>query len=130
RPAMAAAADLIRRLMAAPDPEAAEAFAELAEAEPEVEARAALAAELTGNPEGIPHPRSDGETDPVIDRWRREAALLLAEREERARRDGPIEVAVPPHLSVSQLVTLRRDPQGLARSLRRPLPQRPAPFAR
>jgi DNA helicase-2/ATP-dependent DNA helicase PcrA len=39
-------------------------------------------------------------------------------------------VALPPHLSVSQLVVLRRDPQALARTLRRPLPQRPAPHAR
>jgi ATP-dependent DNA helicase UvrD/PcrA len=31
---------------------------------------------------------------------------------------------------VSQLVTLRRDPQSLARSLRRPLPARPDPYAR
>jgi DNA helicase-2/ATP-dependent DNA helicase PcrA len=31
---------------------------------------------------------------------------------------------------VSQLVVLRRDPQALARSLRRPLPSRPAPYAR
>jgi len=160
RPAMAAAADLIRRLMAAPDPEAATAFADLAESDPEVQARAGLAADLTGMPEGdqvhgkpdtapppaaapsVSGPPSAGDEppvvteeagsapDPVIARWRQEAALLLAEREERARRDGPTEVAVPPHLSVSQLVTLRRDPQGLARSLRRPLPQQPAPFAR
>jgi DNA helicase-2/ATP-dependent DNA helicase PcrA len=68
--------------------------------------------------------------DPDIARWRREAKLLLAERAERARRDGPIEVAVPSHLSVSQLVVLRKDPQALARSLRRPLPHRPAPQAR
>jgi DNA helicase-2/ATP-dependent DNA helicase PcrA len=39
-------------------------------------------------------------------------------------------VALPPHISVSQLVVLRRDPQALARSLRRPLPQRPTPYAR
>ena len=65
-----------------------------------------------------------------MERWRREAALLLAEREERAHRDGPLDVAVPSHLSVSQLVVLRRDPQALARSLRRPLPQRPTPYAR
>jgi len=141
RPAMAAAADLIRRMIAQPDAEAALAFAELAERSPEVGAQAALAAELVGMPDGEPvHGRPDAspgpaepgpaEDDPVIVRWRREAALLLAEREERARRDGPLEVAVPAHLSVSQLVVLRRDPQGLARSLRRPLPQRPAPFAR
>ncbi|GAA0507076.1 ATP-dependent DNA helicase [Paractinoplanes deccanensis] len=121
RPAMAAAADLIRRMIAQPDPSAAEAFAELAEHDPEVLARAGLAAELVGIP---------GDGDPDVDRWRREADLLLAEREERARRDGPIEVALPAHLSVSQLVVLRRDPQALARSLRRPLPPRPMPHAR
>ncbi|MFI5494800.1 UvrD-helicase domain-containing protein [Actinoplanes sp. NPDC051859] len=121
RPAMAAAADLIRHMIAAPTPEAALAFAELAESEEEVGARAGLAAEVTGLPET---------GDPDIARWRREATLLLAERAERARHDGPLEVALPPHLSVSQLVVLRRDPQLLARSLRRPLPQRPAPYAR
>ncbi len=119
RPAMATAADLIRRMIAAPDPEAAEAFAELAESDAEVAARTSLAAELVGLPD-----------DPDVSRWRREAEMLIAERDERARRDGPIEVALPGHLSVSQLVVLRRDPQALARSLRRPLPQRPMPHAR
>jgi DNA helicase-2/ATP-dependent DNA helicase PcrA len=124
RPAMAAAADLIRRMIAQPTPDAAQAFADLIEQEPEVAARAGLAAELIGIPE------SADPADPDLDRWRREADLLLAEREERARRDGPLEVALPGHLSVSQLVVLRRDPQALARSLRRPLPQRPTPHAR
>jgi DNA helicase-2/ATP-dependent DNA helicase PcrA len=74
---------------------------------------------------------AEGEQDRAdIARWRREAALLLAERAERAQRDGPLEVALPGHLSVSQLVVLRRDPQALARSLRRPLPRPPAPYAR
>lgn len=136
RPAMAAAADLIRRMIAAPTPEDALAFAELAEGDEEVGARAGLAADLTGVAGGPAGAAADGtagspeEADPEISRWRREAALLLAEREERARRDGPLEVALPPHLSVSQLVVLRRDPQLLARSLRRPLPHRPAPYAR
>ncbi|MGK5679120.1 UvrD-helicase domain-containing protein [Actinoplanes sp. URMC 104] len=147
RPAMAAAADLIRRLIAAPDPEAAAAFADLAESDPEVAARAGLAAELAGIPRDEPQPADvpgrgtvppglpsddtrSAAADPDIERWRREAEMLLAEREERARRDGPIEVALPAHLSVSQLVVLRRDPQALARSLRRPLPQRPMPHAR
>jgi DNA helicase-2/ATP-dependent DNA helicase PcrA len=75
-------------------------------------------------------PGEQAPEDPDIARWRREAGLLLAEREERARRDGPLDVALPPHLSVSQLVLLRRDPLALARSLRRPLPPRPAPQAR
>ncbi|MEV0897715.1 ATP-dependent DNA helicase [Actinoplanes sp. NPDC049802] len=191
RPAMAAAADLIRRMIERPDASAAEAFADLAAADPEVAARAGLAADLVGLPDegaawAIPAPRSkpsgvrptesdsdldpadrgtaepppgDGEPagpdrspspageaaaagaatsgsgvaeadDPDIARWRREARLLLAERAERTRQEGPIEVVVPAHLSVSQLVVLRRDPQALARTLRRPLPQRPAPQAR
>ncbi|GAA3904129.1 ATP-dependent helicase [Actinoplanes auranticolor] len=176
RPAMAAAADLIRRMMVSPDPAAAEAFVELAGTDPEIAARAGLAADLIGlpAPSGVP-PESDSGVPPVADsgvppvadsggrpvaepsasprpgapaaptggegsdqfaddpdiaRWRREARILLAERDERARHDGPLEVALPPHISVSQLVVLRRDPQALARSLRRPLPQRPTPYAR
>jgi DNA helicase-2/ATP-dependent DNA helicase PcrA len=70
------------------------------------------------------------DVDPDLDRWRREADLLLAEREELAQRVGPIEVALPGHLSVSQLVALRHDPHGLARTLRRPMPARPDPYAR
>ena len=124
RPAMAAAADLIRRMITSPDAEAAAAFADLAESDPEVRARSGLAAEMVGMPRGE---RAD---DPDIARWRREARMLLAERDERAHRDGPLDVALPAHLSVSQLVVLRRDSQLLARSLRRPVPQRPAPFAR
>ncbi|MFB9694633.1 UvrD-helicase domain-containing protein [Amorphoplanes digitatis] len=200
RPAMAAAADLIRRMIAAPEAEAAAAFVALAEEDAEVAGRAGLAADLVGLPAegdppvpgrpgrprpgaGVPArapdrsgPAADdgsgpagsgpagsgpagsgpagsgpagsgpagsgpagsgpagsgpaGSGDPDLERWRREATILLAERDERARRDGPLEVALPPHLSVSQLVVLRRDPQALARSLRRPLPQRPAPHAR
>ncbi|MET0492548.1 MAG: ATP-dependent DNA helicase [Actinoplanes sp.] len=185
RPAMTAAADLIRRMITNPDADAAEAFADLAEADEEIAARAGLAADLVGlATEGHPIPdrRAPGPSsqptsadtaaptpgdssaavpaaaapavaapavavpaavagsargedelvavDPDIARWRREAKILLAERDERARNDGPLEVALPSHLSVSQLVVLRRDPQALARSLRRPLPQRPAPYAR
>ncbi|MBU2670907.1 DEAD/DEAH box helicase [Actinoplanes bogorensis] len=125
RPAMAAAADLIRRMISAPDPEAAEAFADLAADHPSIAGRAGLAAELVG----LPRQNEAGE-DADIERWRREADLLLAERDERTRRDGPLEVALPAHLSVSQLVVLRRDPQALARTLRRPLPHRPIPHAR
>ncbi len=61
--------------------------------------------------------------------WRRDVDLLLTERERLAGGDA-IEVALPRQLSVSQLVALRRDPDGLARRLRRPLPSRPAPLAR
>jgi len=63
-------------------------------------------------------------------RWSREADLLLAERDELLRKGLLAEVAVPSHLSVSHLVTLKKDPSGLARSLRRPLPKAPDPYAR
>ena len=62
-------------------------------------------------------------------RWALEAQLLLAERE-RERTRSVIEVALPAHLSVSQLVALRRDPQRLARRLRRPMPEAPDVYAR
>ncbi|HET9516404.1 MAG TPA: PD-(D/E)XK nuclease family protein, partial [Actinoplanes sp.] len=100
RPVLSAAADLIRRLL-----DAAQTPAPTADA-------------------------VDGGVDEVVARWRREGDLLLAERAERAHRDGPVEVALPGHLSVSQLVVLRRDPIALARSLRRPMPSRPTPYAR
>ncbi|NYT92921.1 ATP-dependent DNA helicase [Salinispora sp. H7-4] len=71
-----------------------------------------------------------GGDDPEVARWRREADLLLAERAELTRQAGPIEVVLPAALSVTQLVALRRDPAALARSLRRPLPTEPNPYAR
>jgi len=67
--------------------------------------------------------------DPVVARWAREADLLLAERQRAAERAASVEVPLPEHLSVSQLVALTRDPRGLARQLRRPLPARPDPYA-
>ncbi len=81
--------------------------------------------------EGDGAARSDeAAADPEIARWRREADLLLAERAELSRLTGPIDVALPEHLSVTQLVALRRDPAALARTLRRPLPTEPNPYAR
>ncbi len=79
-----------------------------------------------------PHPLDpelvlDG-TDPVLEQWVRDADLLLRER---ARHASPtVDVPLPSHLSVSALVTLRRDPGELARRLRRPMPAAPAPQAR
>jgi DNA helicase-2/ATP-dependent DNA helicase PcrA len=63
--------------------------------------------------------------------WARKVELLLAERD-RLTVDphAPVDVTLPGHLSVSQLVALRRDPEALARSIRRPLPGRPDPYAR
>jgi len=86
-----------------------------------IEAGAALVRAAAGPP--------GGSADPQVERWGYEVELLLAERARRRRRDGTA-VALPGHLSVSQLVTLRRDPQELARTLRRPLPARPDPYAR
>jgi DNA helicase-2/ATP-dependent DNA helicase PcrA len=66
--------------------------------------------------------------DPVVEQWVRDADLLLRER---ARHAHPtVDVPLPSHLSVSALVTLRRDPAELARRLRRPMPAAPAPQAR
>nr|WP_205752447.1 ATP-dependent DNA helicase [Cryptosporangium phraense] len=61
--------------------------------------------------------------------WAEEAAMLLAERE-AARPGDLVEVTLPDQLTVSQLVLLRRDPDELARVLRRPVPSPPAPLAR
>ena len=66
--------------------------------------------------------------DPLLEQWVRDADLLLRER---ARHASPtVDVPLPSHLSVSALVTLRRDPAELARRLRRPMPAAPAPQAR
>ncbi len=75
-----------------------------------------------------PAPECAAETD---DPWALEVELLLAERAAFSPDPhAPVEVTLPAHLSVSQLVTLRRDPEALARGLRRPLPARPDPYAR
>jgi DNA helicase-2/ATP-dependent DNA helicase PcrA len=78
-----------------------------------------------------PHPLDAdrlGEPDDEVEQWIRDADLLLRER---ARHLSPtVDVPLPSHLSVSALVTLRRDPAELARRLRRPMPAAPAPQAR
>jgi len=60
--------------------------------------------------------------------WNAEVDLLLTERDRG--QTATIDVAVPAQLSVSDLVTLRRDPDRLAHRIRRPLPAAPAPLAR
>jgi DNA helicase-2/ATP-dependent DNA helicase PcrA len=67
----------------------------------------------------------------LVAAWQLDTGLLLAEREaHRARGDGPVEVVLPARLSVSALVALARDPDELARQVRRPMPQPPARQAR
>ncbi len=65
----------------------------------------------------------------LVAAWRRDADLLLTERERR-RAEGGLRVTLPGHLSVSALVTLARDPAELARQVRLPMPRPPAPYAR
>ncbi|MEU7651382.1 UvrD-helicase domain-containing protein [Micromonospora taraxaci] len=114
RPALAEAAGLVRRLMTdgpsavLPGPVGAVPAGPLASVEQGTE----------------PEP------DPEVARWQREADLLLAERAELTRLSGAVEVALPGQLSVTQLVALRRDPAALARTLRRPVPTEPNPYAR
>jgi DNA helicase-2/ATP-dependent DNA helicase PcrA len=61
-------------------------------------------------------------------RWAYEVELLLAERVRAGRGDGA--VALPPALTVTDLVALAGDPDGLAGRIRRPLPAPPEPYAR
>lgn len=63
-----------------------------------------------------------------VGEWDEEIALLLAERD--AAGGDQVDVVLPEHLSVSQLVGLRRDPARLAEQIRRPMPFSPAPLAR
>ncbi|MCY9785637.1 DEAD/DEAH box helicase [Nocardiopsis sp. EMB25] len=64
--------------------------------------------------------------------WERDTELLLAHRRAAAAGpgEGPIDVELPAHLSVSSMVWLARDPSALARRIRRPLPRPPAPHTR
>ncbi|MFT4087470.1 MAG: ATP-dependent DNA helicase [Gordonia sp. (in: high G+C Gram-positive bacteria)] len=66
--------------------------------------------------------------DPEIAAWRSEVAVLL---DEKARSGGDVvDVELPGHLSVSQLVELESDEGAFAARLRRPVPFRPNPLAR
>ncbi|WP_433127088.1 ATP-dependent helicase [Micromonospora sp. CA-240977] len=107
RPELAEAAGLVRRLMT------------------DGPASAAVGPVVAG-----PLVSVEPEADPEVERWQREADLLLAERAELTRLSGAVEVALPGQLSVTQLVALRRDPAALARTLRRPVPAEPNPYAR
>ena len=67
----------------------------------------------------------------LVTAWELDTGLLLAERAaHQTRGDGPVEVVLPARLSVSALVALARDPDELARQVRRPMPQPPARQAR
>ncbi len=66
---------------------------------------------------------------PRAEQWRLDVDRLLAERD-RLRQGPVVQVELPRQLSVTQLVELERDPAELARRLRRPVPERPAPWSR
>jgi DNA helicase-2/ATP-dependent DNA helicase PcrA len=86
--------------------------------------------ELTGGGDGDGRALSQAERE-LIAAWELDAGLLLAERDRQQRRgDGPIPVMLPARLSVSALVALARNPDELARQVRRPMPQPPARQAR
>ena len=89
---------------------------------PALEEAAAMVVEALDH--GPVPPESDEERA-----WAHQVDLLLAERD-AARHDGVVEVVLPDAMSVSALVDLRADPQRLANRLRRPLPEKPNPYAR
>lgn len=95
-----------------------------------LDAAVALVRAAAAGPAG-PLPESG---DPAVrdrlEAWAEEVDRLLAERTRALTAGRGREVLLPAHLSVSQLVALRRDPAELALRLRRPVPVRPAPLAR
>lgn len=66
--------------------------------------------------------------DVEITAWRAEVAALLAEH--HRTNQAQVDVELPAHLSVSQLVELDADEAAFARRLRRPVPFQPNPTAR
>jgi DNA helicase-2/ATP-dependent DNA helicase PcrA len=72
---------------------------------------------------------AEAEIDAAATEWADEVEMLIAERA-RTRPGQPVDVELPAHLSVSQLVTLRSDEGELARWIRRPMPRPPSPLAR
>jgi len=99
---------------------------------------AKLVDEARRGPGDVPDQEEPGDQEELSDQereliaaWDLDTGLRLAEREQRhARGDGPVEVVLPARLSVSALVALARDPDELARQVRRPMPQPPARQAR
>jgi DNA helicase-2/ATP-dependent DNA helicase PcrA len=92
---------------------------------PDVEAGAALVRAALSRPAGDLPDVPDG----LPAEWHADVDRLLAERAALAAADV-VDVRLPGQLSVSQLVELERDPHALAAALHRPLPRRPAPWAR
>ncbi|GAA4904470.1 DNA helicase-2/ATP-dependent DNA helicase PcrA [Stackebrandtia albiflava] len=77
--------------------------------------------------EAVRRPVEPG-SDAADSRWAEEVDLLLAERAESAADEAVL--PRPDRLSVSQLVAWHTDAQRFASSLRRPVPEAPAPHTR
>jgi ATP-dependent DNA helicase UvrD/PcrA len=88
--------------------------------------RGAGDADLRADDEGL----AEAERE-LVAAWELDTGLLLAERDANfAQGDRPVDVVLPARLSVTSLVALARDPDELARQVRRPMPQPPARQAR
>ena len=72
---------------------------------------------------------AEAEVSAATAEWDLEVDRLIEERMGSSA-ERPIEVPLPVNLSVSRLTMLQRDPNTLARAIRRPVPQAPAPLAR
>jgi DNA helicase-2/ATP-dependent DNA helicase PcrA len=72
----------------------------------------------------------DGAEADDPDGWFHDVRLLLAERAAASEPPEMIDVGLPAVMSVSSLVELASDPEGLARRIRRPVPRAPSPQAR
>ncbi|GAB2816979.1 ATP-dependent DNA helicase [Alpinimonas psychrophila] len=70
--------------------------------------------------DGLARRQSDGLSGPLA--YAREIELLLAER---ARTGEGVEIALPTRIPASRFKDFVSDPEGVARQLRRPLPQKP-----
>lgn len=110
RPAVEAAADLVRAAVVA-------AVAETPHAADEGESPDRVGTDRPVDAGAVPRSR-----------WEDLADRLLAEQERVRRPDGGVEL--PAHLSASSLVRLHADPAEFARGLRRPVPREPSPQAR
>jgi ATP-dependent DNA helicase UvrD/PcrA len=111
------------------NPTLAEEISAIWPLDPLAERRAAVHEGAAMVREAVAGSTVDGPASQVATAWALEAQLLLAERE-RLQTTETIDVTLPAHMSVSQLVALQRDPQRLARRLRRPLPEAPDVYAR
>jgi DNA helicase-2/ATP-dependent DNA helicase PcrA len=84
---------------------------------------------MAAAPAGVADPAERmGIEDGQVAAWDRDMALLVEEAMRLRRRSH--DVFLPASLSASQMLTLRADPDELARQMARPMPRKPQPAAR